>query len=94
MNAQDFSALVKGLRDAGIDFDPEIDRLPFLVRQQTALYVAIGQLCNRIEGPRDWQDFMLVCSLRKRCYPALRWIEAIGARSIWAKRGWFKAVRP
>ncbi len=90
MNAADFAALVRDLRAAGIDFEPEIDRLPFLVRQRAALMTAIGQLCQRIDGPRDWRDFMLVCSLRKRCYPALRWIEAIGARSIWAKRGWFK----
>jgi len=91
VNAADFAALVRDLRAAGIDFEPEIDRLPFLVRQQAALTIAIGQLCQRVDGPRDWRDFMLVCSLRKRCYPALRWIEAMGKRSIWGtKYGWFK----
>lgn len=41
--------------------------------------------------PRDWAEFVTLCNLRKRCYPALRWIEAMGKRSIWGtKYGWFK----
>ena len=94
MNARDFAALVKDLRAEGVPFEPEIDRLPFLVRQQAALVIAIGSICIRLDEVRDYREFVALCFLRKRCYPALRWIEAIGARSIWAKRGWFKAVRP
>lgn len=91
MNVADFAALVRDLRAAGIDFEPEIDRLPFLVRQQSSLFNAIGQLCIRLDAPRDWAEFVTLCNLRKRCYPALRWVETIGARSIWGtKYGWFK----
>ena len=89
MNAADFAALVRDLRAAGIDFEPNID-YPFLVRQQAALEIAIGQLCIRLDAPRDYREFVTLCNLRKRCYPMLRWVEAMGARSIWAKRGWFK----
>ena len=91
MNAADFAALVRDLRAAGIDYDPEIDRLPFLVRQQASMFIAIGQLCIRLDTPRDYQEFVTLCNLRKRCYPALRWIEAMGKRSIWGtKYGWFR----
>lgn len=91
VNAGDFAALVRDLRAAGIDYDPEIDRLPFLVRQRAALMTAIGQLCIRLDAPRDWAEFVTLCNLRKRCYPALRWVEAMGKRSIWGtKYGWFK----
>jgi hypothetical protein len=91
MNAADFSALVRDLRAAGIDFEPEIDRLPFLVRQRAALMIALGQLCIRLDAPRDWAEFVTLCNLRKRCHPALRWIEAMGKRSIWGtKYGWFR----
>lgn len=93
MTAAGFAALVKDLRAAGIDYEPEIDRLPFLVRQQTELFGAIGQLCQRVERPRTFPEYMAAGRLRRRCLDALRWIEAVGARSIWAKRGWFKHVK-
>lgn len=93
MSAAALASLVKDLRAAGIRYEPEIDRLPFLVREQAALFIAIGQLCIRLDSPRDYQEFVTLCNLRKRCYPVLRWIEAMGARSIWGtKYGWFKGV--
>jgi hypothetical protein len=91
MSAAEFAALVKDLRAAGIDFEPEIDRLPFLVRERAALHIALGQLRRMIERPRDFQEYWRAGQLRKRCYPALRWIEAMGKRSIWGtKYGWFR----
>lgn len=90
MNAADFAALVRDLRAAGLRFEPDVS-YPFLVRQQAALFVAIGQLCRVIEKPRDFQEYWTAGRLRQRCYPALRWIEAMGKRSIWGtKYGWFR----
>ena len=96
MTASDFAAIVRDLRAAGVYYEPadEIDRLPFLVRHQTSLYTTIGRLCDRVDTAPDHRQFVLMLKLRVRAVAALRWIEAIGARSIWAKRGWFKGCAP
>lgn len=90
MNARDLFALVRDLGAAGIPYEPDLT-WPLPVRHQTALTIAIGGLCRRIDEARTYGDFAAACGLRKRCHMALRWIEAIGRRSRWAS--WF-GVRP
>lgn len=85
MNARDLFALVRDLRAAGIPYEPDLT-FPLPVRHQSALFVAIGGLCRRIDEARTYEDFAAACELRKRCHVALRWIEALGARSRWAGR--------
>lgn len=72
------AALVKDLRAAGIPYEPDLTR-PLPVRHRTALYIALGHLCDREEeyGP-----------LGMRVKVALRWIKAVGRRSRWAS--WFE----
>mgnify|MGYP003559615582 FL=1 len=80
MNARDLFVLVRDLRAAGIPYEPDLT-LPLPVRHQTALYVALGHLVKRDE---DW----LRTPRYRRTIAALRWIEAVGKRSRWAKWGW------
>lgn len=65
------AALVKDLRAAGIPYEPDLTWNP-PVRHRSALYVALGHLCNRGEeyGP-----------LGMRVKDALKWVKALGRRS-------------
>ena len=87
MTVSGLFVLARDLRAAGIPYEPDLT-LPLPVRHQTALYVAIGGLCRRVDEARTYEDFAAACGLRKRCHVALRWIEALGKRSRWA--GWFR----
>jgi hypothetical protein len=77
MSARDLFALARDLRAAGVPYEPDLT-WPLPVRHRSALYVALGHLCNRYEehGP-----------LGRRVLAALDWIDRVGARSRWAS--WF-----
>ena len=79
MTARDLFTLARDLRAAGIPYEPDLS-FPLPVRHQTALYIALGHLCERFGGPTD--------HLRRRTSAALSWFKAIGKRSRWA--GWFR----
>lgn len=81
------AALVKDLRAAGIPYEPDLTWPP-PVRHRTALYIALGRTCIRIDEATSYAEFVAMCSLRKRCHAALYWIKALGRRSRWA--GWFE----
>lgn len=80
--AVDFRALVRDLRAAGIPYEPDLS-FPCPVRHQTALYVAIGHLCERCERPGQ----IAANRLRRRAIDAVRRVQDIGRRSRFA--GWF-----
>jgi len=84
------ASLIRDIRAAGIPYEPEIDRLPFPVRHQAALHVALGHAC--IEGERHWRwPHDTLAPLRRRILAALGWIEALGKRSTCpAQRSWFE----
>jgi len=79
VSARDLFALARDLRAAGIPYEPDLT-WPLPVRHQTALTIALGHLVKR-GAP------FLLRGLYRRTLTALRWIEALGARSRWAS--WF-----
>lgn len=78
MSACDLFALVRDLRAAGIPYEPDLT-WPLPVRHQTALIIALGHLAD----PPLYRG-----SLYRRTLAALSWINALGARSRWARWGW------
>lgn len=79
MPAPRFAEMVRELQAAGVPYEPDIT-WPVAVRQQSALYVALGYLCERREERG---------ALAKEVLWALGWIWAIGARSVYAE--WFRS---
>ncbi len=89
--------LVDDIRAAGIPYEPEIDRLPFLVREHAALITALGHaVIMDEEAGRDLAGDLrpviarqrVLRALRLRIMEGLRAIEAMGRRSRFAS--WFE----
>lgn len=92
-------ALVSDLRAEGIPYEPEIDRLPFLVRERAALTTALGHVVTGDDDDRrpaglTWRERLdrrlRLDGLRRRLLTALDDLEAIGLRSVYAS--WFRRL--
>ena len=80
MSVTDLRVLILDLRATHIPYDPDIT-LPCPVRHQSALYVALGHLCERCSNGT-------IERLKARVSSAIDLVQAIGRRSRFA--GWFK----